>query len=171
MVSSSGERHSPNRGERFWVLSDGHSRPGESDSPKRVFEVQWCCFVETSSRRARSGEVVYACGVVFGLGGLSPIRVWDVLGGWTHDGHGTGTVMFPSATIGRRVHSMVIACVPGSKYETWMFYYRRGVGESDSPKRVFEVQWCCFVETSSRRGLCVVLGKGVTRPGERISPK
>ncbi|QCD82553.1 hypothetical protein DEO72_LG2g2893 [Vigna unguiculata] len=22
--------------------------------------------------------------------GLSPIGVWDVLGGWTHDGHGTG---------------------------------------------------------------------------------
>jgi len=30
-----------------------------------------------------------------------------------HDGQ--GTVMFPSATIGRRVHSMVIACVSGSK--------------------------------------------------------
>ena len=28
--------------------------------------------------------------VVFGLEGLSPIGVWDVLGGWTHDGHGTG---------------------------------------------------------------------------------
>ena len=28
-----------------------------------------------------------------------------------------------------------------------------------------------FVATSSRRGLCVVLGEGVTRPGERISPK
>jgi len=26
---------------------------------------------------------------VFGLEGLSPIRVWDVLDGWTHDGHGT----------------------------------------------------------------------------------
>jgi len=26
-------------------------------------------------------------------------------------------VMFPSATIGRGVHSMVIACVPGSKWE------------------------------------------------------
>jgi len=36
-----------------------------------------------------------------------------------HDGQ--GTVMFPSATIGRGVHSMVIACVPGSKYEAWMF--------------------------------------------------
>jgi len=35
--------------------------------------------------------------------------------------------MFPSATIGRGVHSMVIACVLGSEYETWMFYYRRGV--------------------------------------------
>ena len=29
----------------------------------------------------------------------------------------------------------------------------------------------CFVEYSSRQGLCVVLGEGVTRPGERISPK
>jgi len=27
---------------------------------------------------------------VFGLEGLSPIGVWDVLDGWTHDGHGTG---------------------------------------------------------------------------------
>ena len=36
-----------------------------------------------------------------------------MLGGWTHDEH--GTVLFPSATIGRGVHSMVIACVPGSK--------------------------------------------------------
>jgi len=30
-----------------------------------------------------------------------------------HDGQ--GTILFPSATIGRGVHSMVIACVPGSK--------------------------------------------------------
>jgi len=29
---------------------------------------------------------------VFGLEGLSPIVVWDVLDGWTHDGHGTGWV-------------------------------------------------------------------------------
>jgi len=28
--------------------------------------------------------------LVFGLEGLSPIGVWDVLGDWTHDGHGTG---------------------------------------------------------------------------------
>jgi len=28
--------------------------------------------------------------VVFGLEGLSPIEVWDVLGGWTHDGQGIG---------------------------------------------------------------------------------
>jgi len=27
---------------------------------------------------------------VFGLEGLSPIGVWDVLGGCTHDGQGTG---------------------------------------------------------------------------------
>jgi len=27
---------------------------------------------------------------VFGLDGLSPIVVWDVLGGGTHDRHGTG---------------------------------------------------------------------------------
>jgi len=26
---------------------------------------------------------------VFGLEGLSPIEVWDVLDGWTYDGHGT----------------------------------------------------------------------------------
>jgi len=25
---------------------------------------------------------------VFGLEGLSPIGVWEVLDGWTHDGHG-----------------------------------------------------------------------------------
>jgi len=28
--------------------------------------------------------------MMFGLEGLSPIGVWDVLNGWTHDGHGTG---------------------------------------------------------------------------------
>jgi len=28
--------------------------------------------------------------VMFGLEGLSPIGVWDVLDGWTHDGHETG---------------------------------------------------------------------------------
>jgi len=28
--------------------------------------------------------------VAFGLEGLSPLGVWDVLGGWTHDGHETG---------------------------------------------------------------------------------
>ena len=28
-----------------------------------------------------------------------------------------------------------------------------------------------FVEYSSRRGLCVVSSQGVTRPGEKISPK
>jgi len=27
---------------------------------------------------------------MLGLDGLSPIGVWDVLGGGTHDGHGTG---------------------------------------------------------------------------------
>jgi len=26
---------------------------------------------------------------MFGFDGLSPIGVWDVLGGGTHDGHGT----------------------------------------------------------------------------------
>jgi len=28
--------------------------------------------------------------VVFGLEELNPIGFWDVLGGLTHDGHGTG---------------------------------------------------------------------------------
>jgi len=32
-----------------------------------------------------------------------------------HDGQ--GTIMFPSAAIGRGVNSMVIACVPGSERE------------------------------------------------------
>jgi len=27
---------------------------------------------------------------MLGLEGLSPIGVWDVLGGWTHDRHETG---------------------------------------------------------------------------------
>jgi len=30
---------------------------------------------------------------MLGLDELSPIGVWDVLGGWTHDGHGTGRVL------------------------------------------------------------------------------
>jgi len=33
----------------------------------------------------------------------------------THNGQ--GTVLFPLAAIGRGVHSMVIACVPGSERE------------------------------------------------------
>jgi len=33
---------------------------------------------------------LYPCVVVCGLERLSPLGVWDVLGGWTHDGHGTG---------------------------------------------------------------------------------
>jgi len=36
------------------------------------------------------GWIVYAYVVVCGLEGLSPLKVWDVLGGWAHDGHGTG---------------------------------------------------------------------------------
>ena len=43
------------------------------------------------------GQVVYACGVMFGLEALSPI--------------GMELVEFPSATNGRGVLSMVIACV------------------------------------------------------------
>ena len=31
--------------------------------------------------------------VMFGLEGLSPIGVWDVLDGWTHDGHETSMVI------------------------------------------------------------------------------
>jgi len=27
---------------------------------------------------------------MFGPDGLIPLGIWDVLGGWTHDGHGTG---------------------------------------------------------------------------------
>jgi len=35
-------------------------------------------------------KIVYACSVMFGLEGLSPLGVLDVLGGWTHDGHESG---------------------------------------------------------------------------------
>jgi len=40
----------------------------------------------------RFGSLILCVGclcicVVFGLEGLSPVGVWDVLGGWTHDGH------------------------------------------------------------------------------------
>jgi len=35
---------------------------------------------------------------MFGLEGLSPLGVWDVLGGWTHDG--MELVEFPSTTNG-----------------------------------------------------------------------
>ena len=45
------------------------------------------------------------------------------------------------------------------------------LGESGSPKRVQEVNWCIFVESSSRRGLCVILSEGGTRPGEKSSSK
>jgi len=44
-------------------------------------------------------------------------------------------------------------------------------GEEVSPKRDIGINCDVCVETSSRQGLCVVLGEGVTRPGERISPK
>ena len=47
--------------------------------------------------------------VVFGLEGISPIGVRDVLVGWTHDGH--GIVKVPSAAKWRGVISVVIICV------------------------------------------------------------
>jgi len=55
------------------------------------------------------GWIVYACVVVYGLDGLSPLGVSDVL----VVGHmmGMELVEFPSATNGRGVLSMVIACV------------------------------------------------------------
>jgi len=37
-------------------------------------------------------EGLSSCTFAFRLDGLSPIGVWDVLGGGTHDGHGTGYV-------------------------------------------------------------------------------
>jgi len=45
------------------------------------------------------------------------------------------------------------------------------IGESGSPKRVLDVCSYMFVEDLSRRGVGVVLGECVARPGERISPK
>jgi len=47
--------------------------------------------------------------VVFGLEGISPIGVWDVLDDRMHDG--MELVEFPSVANGRGVLSMVITCV------------------------------------------------------------
>ena len=54
-------------------------------------------------------EGLSSCTCMFGLEGLSPIGVWDVLGGGTHDGHEAG--YFSSAAKGRGVLSIVITCV------------------------------------------------------------
>ena len=118
---------------------------------------------------------VYACGVVFRLKGLSPIGVWDVFDSWTHDGHGTGWVpvgyqwarspwygdfmcraydgqgidMFSSATIERGVHSMVIACVSGSKLRTlgWFTTDEESVGQDYEWDRLIGLdhEWVSFV--------------------------
>jgi len=70
MVSRSGERHSPKwgreenlevlsaisrPGEMFWVLSDWHSRLGESSSPKQVREVFSCVCVWLNTRLGEVG--------------------------------------------------------------------------------------------------------------------
>ncbi|QCD86986.1 hypothetical protein DEO72_LG3g1517 [Vigna unguiculata] len=87
-------RFSPRR--MGFGLGDGHSRIGESGSPKRdrkevLGEARWGRLSEAEGLAwARVPSLSEFMRVVFGLEGLSPIGVWDVLGGWTHDGQGTG---------------------------------------------------------------------------------
>jgi len=105
---------------KFWVLDDGTWRQGsfcqavtEQRSSCLALGAWWWGFgarqFVTSFRLAVSRrhqavwllwnlvvalisglEVLSSLTFVFGLDGLSPIGVWDVLGGGTHDGHGTG---------------------------------------------------------------------------------
>ncbi|QCE03388.1 hypothetical protein DEO72_LG8g1412 [Vigna unguiculata] len=92
-MTRSGEKSSPNRDEVLKPMF--HARSSED------------CLIVSFRYRKYMLEFV-----VFGLEGLSPIRYGDYMR-WRHDGQ--GTVMFPSAAIGRGVHSMVIACVPWSE--------------------------------------------------------
>ena len=65
--------------------------------------------------------------VVFGLEGLSPIGVCDVLDCWTHDGH--GTVQFSSAAKWQGVLSMVITCVGHTMGKELLCSYRMLLGK------------------------------------------
>jgi len=64
-----------------------------------------------------------------------------------HDGQ--GIVMFPSATIGRGVHSMVIVCVPGSKLWDLDVYTtgEESVGQDYKQDRLIGLdhEWVSFV--------------------------
>ena len=64
-----------------WATTNGLSEKGLE--AKILYMVCIVCLVFPRLRKL--SECV--CGV--GLEGLSPIGVWDVLDGWTHDGHGT----------------------------------------------------------------------------------
>jgi len=64
-----------------------------------------------------------------------------------HDGQGTD--MFPSATIGRGVHSMVIACVPCSERERLGCFTtnEESVGQDYEQDRLIGLdhEWVSFV--------------------------
>jgi len=66
----------------------------------------------------------------------------------THDGQ--ETVMFPSAAIGRGVHSMVIACVPGSERGRLGCFTtdEESVGQDYEQDRLIGLdhEWVSFVE-------------------------
>jgi len=65
-----------------WANRRGLSESGAEPCVCALFGLFSCYFLKD-----RNYMLVF---VVFGLEGLSPIGVWDVLEGWTHDGHGTG---------------------------------------------------------------------------------
>ncbi|QCD89603.1 hypothetical protein DEO72_LG4g549 [Vigna unguiculata] len=65
-----------------WANRHGLSENGAESCFCALFGLFACYFVKD-----RNYMLVF---VVFGLEGLSPIGVWDVLDGWTHDGHGIG---------------------------------------------------------------------------------
>jgi len=78
---------------------------------------------------------------------------------WTHDGQ--ETVMFPSTTIGRGVHSMVIVCVPWSEWGRLGYFTtnEESVGQDYEQDRLIELdhEWVSFVgaQWSPRPSSCI----------------
>ena len=59
---------------------------------------------------------------------------------------------------------------PGEKF--WVLSYEHSrLGKGGSPKQVHKVELMHFSSNPRPGEVCVVLSEGVTRPGERISPK
>ncbi|QCD86970.1 hypothetical protein DEO72_LG3g1501 [Vigna unguiculata] len=93
LTSGLGSRYSPRRP---WFGVERLSLAQARESRLSEIMCNCGCLKLAQARRTSLSEVeglawiVYACGVMFGLEGLSPIGVLDVLVDWTHDGHGIG---------------------------------------------------------------------------------